>query len=56
MDCAADDLRRAGYAVWNIDYRGVDRPGGHASTYALDVRAGDLAVLEVGTGEACDPR
>lgn len=28
MNWAADDLRRAGYAVWNIDYRGVDRPGG----------------------------
>ena len=28
MDWAADDLRRSGYAVWNIDYRGVDRPGG----------------------------
>ncbi|MDQ2878836.1 MAG: alpha/beta hydrolase [Pseudomonadota bacterium] len=28
MDWAADDLRAAGYAVWNVDYRGVDRPGG----------------------------
>lgn len=28
MDWAADDLRKTGYAVWNIDYRGVDRPGG----------------------------
>ena len=24
----ADDLRKRGIAVWNIDYRGVDRPGG----------------------------
>jgi acetyl esterase/lipase len=28
MDWIADDLRRRGIAVWNIDYRGVDRPGG----------------------------
>ena len=28
MDYIAGDLRAAGVAVWNIDYRGVDRPGG----------------------------
>lgn len=28
MDWAAEDLRRRGIAVWNIDYRGVDRSGG----------------------------
>ncbi|TPG14618.1 alpha/beta hydrolase [Sphingomonas oligophenolica] len=28
MDWIADDLRHDGIAVWNIDYRGVDRPGG----------------------------
>lgn len=28
MDWAAEDLRRRGFAVWNIEYRGVDRPGG----------------------------
>ena len=28
MDWIADDLRKDGIAVWNIDYRGVDRPGG----------------------------
>ncbi|WP_235515042.1 alpha/beta hydrolase [Sphingomonas sp. Leaf25] len=28
MDWAAADLRDAGIAVWNIDYRGVDRAGG----------------------------
>jgi acetyl esterase/lipase len=28
MDWVADDLRREGIAVWNIDYRGVDRAGG----------------------------
>ncbi|HEX9955019.1 MAG TPA: alpha/beta hydrolase [Allosphingosinicella sp.] len=28
MNWIADDLRRRGIAVWNIDYRGVDRAGG----------------------------
>ena len=28
MDWIADDLRHDGIAVWNIDYRGVDRAGG----------------------------
>ena len=28
MDWIAGDLRNEGIAVWNIDYRGVDRPGG----------------------------
>jgi acetyl esterase/lipase len=28
MNWIADDLRRRGIAVWNIDYRGVDREGG----------------------------
>lgn len=28
MNWVAEDLRRRGIAVWNIDYRGVDRPGG----------------------------
>jgi acetyl esterase/lipase len=28
MNWIAEDLRRHGIAVWNIDYRGVDRPGG----------------------------
>lgn len=39
MDWAADDLRRAGYAVWNIDYRGVDRPGGGYPGTFLDAAA-----------------
>lgn len=39
MDWAAEDLRRAGYAVWNIDYRGVDRPGGGYPGTFLDVAA-----------------
>lgn len=28
MNWIADDLRKRGMAVWNIDYRGVDRDGG----------------------------
>ncbi|WP_419810096.1 alpha/beta hydrolase [Sphingomonas sp.] len=28
MDWIAADLRASGVAVWNVDYRGVDRPGG----------------------------
>ena len=28
MNWIAEDLRGRGIAVWNIDYRGVDRPGG----------------------------
>ncbi|THD37047.1 MAG: alpha/beta hydrolase [Sphingomonas sp.] len=39
MDWAADDLRKAGYAVWNIDYRGVDRPGGGYPGTFLDAAA-----------------
>jgi acetyl esterase/lipase len=39
MDWAADDLRKRGIAVWNIDYRGVDRPGGGYPGTFLDVSA-----------------
>lgn len=43
MDWAADDLRRHGIAVWNIDYRGVDRPGGgYPGTFADAAAATDL--------------
>jgi acetyl esterase/lipase len=35
MNWIAADLRDAGYAVWNIEYRGVDRPGGgYPGTFA----------------------
>lgn len=34
MNPAAEDLRRRGLAVWNIEYRGVDEPGGgYPGTY-----------------------
>ena len=39
MDWIADDLRRSGIAVWNIDYRGVDRPGGGYPGTFVDVGA-----------------
>lgn len=39
MDWVADDLRRRGIAVWNIDYRGVDRPGGGFPGTFTDVAA-----------------
>lgn len=46
MNWVADDLRADGIAVWNIDYRGVDRPGGgYPGTFADVAEAADqLAV------------
>jgi len=42
MDWMADGLRRQGWAVWNIEYRGVDEPGGGYPGTFLDVaRAAD---------------
>lgn len=38
MDWIADDLRQDGYAVWNVDYRGVDVGGGYPNTF-LDAAA-----------------
>jgi acetyl esterase/lipase len=40
MNWIADDLRRRGIAVWNIDYRGVDRPGGGYPGTFRDAAAG----------------
>ncbi len=39
MDWVAADLREAGIAVWNVDYRGVDRDGGGYPGTFLDVAA-----------------
>jgi acetyl esterase/lipase len=47
MDWAAADLAAAGVAVWNIDYRGVDRPGGgYPGTFADAAAATDLLAKE----------
>lgn len=43
MNWIAEDLRRDGYAVWNIDYRGIDRPGGgYPGTFRDAAEATDL--------------
>lgn len=43
MDWISDDLRRRGIAVWNIEYRGVDRPGGgYPGTFEDVATASDL--------------
>ncbi len=39
MDWAADDLAKRGLAVWNIEYRGVDQPGGGYPGTFQDVAA-----------------
>ena len=39
MDYIAEDLRRRGLAVWNIEYRGVDQPGGGYPGTFQDVAA-----------------
>jgi acetyl esterase/lipase len=42
MNWIADDLRAEGVAVWSIDYRGVDRPGGgYPGTFADAAMASD---------------
>lgn len=43
MDPAARDFRDRGVAVWNVEYRGVDRPGGGYPGTFLDIAtAADL--------------
>jgi acetyl esterase/lipase len=44
MNYAAEDLRKGGIAVWNIEYRGVDEPGGGYPGTFQDVAAGLDAV------------
>jgi acetyl esterase/lipase len=42
MNWIAADLRAAGYAVWNVEYRGVDKPGGgYPGTFADAAAAAD---------------
>ena len=46
MNWVADDLRRSGVAVWNIDYRGVDRAGGgYPGTFADAAKAADQLLV-----------
>ena len=47
MNYAADDLRQRGIAVWNIEYRGVDRPGGGYPGTFQDVAAGADALATI---------
>ena len=46
MNWIAEDLRRRGIAVWNIDYRGVDREGGGYPGTFLDAAAAADALRE----------
>jgi acetyl esterase/lipase len=48
MDYAAEDLRKRGIGVWNIEYRGVDRPGGGYPGTFQDVNAAADALLAHG--------
>jgi acetyl esterase/lipase len=48
MNYAAEDLRRRGIAVWNIEYRGFDRPGGGYPGTFQDVAAGADLLETVG--------
>ncbi|NTS64264.1 alpha/beta hydrolase [Sphingomonas sp. HHU CXW] len=46
MNWVADDLRRSGVAVWNIDYRGVDRAGGgYPGTFMDAANAADQLLV-----------
>jgi acetyl esterase/lipase len=47
MNYAAEDLRRRGIAVWNIEYRGVDKPGGGYPGTFHDVAAGADALVRI---------
>jgi acetyl esterase/lipase len=50
MNYAAEDLRQRGIAVWNIEYRGVDRPGGGYPGTFEDVAAAADALVRLGPG------
>lgn len=46
MDWISFDLQRRGIAVWNIEYRGADRPGGGYPATYLDVAAAADSLVE----------
>jgi acetyl esterase/lipase len=48
MNWIAEDLRRRGIAVWNIDYRGVDRGGGYPNTFLDTAAAADALRTHAG--------
>src|SRR5688500_11452462 len=54
MNWIADDLRRRGVAVWNIDYRGVDRDGGGYPGTFLDAAAAADALRDHSSRYALD--
>ncbi len=54
MNWIADDLRRRGVAVWNIDYRGVDREGGGYPGTFLDAAAAADALRDHSNRYALD--
>src|SRR3954469_15174706 len=49
MNWIADDLRRRGIAVWNVEYRGVDRDGGgYPGTFQDIAAAADAMRVHAG--------
>lgn len=56
MDWVADDLRSRGIAVWNVDYRGVDRDGGGYPGTFLDVAAAADALRDHAAEFKLDPK
>jgi acetyl esterase/lipase len=56
MDYAAADLKRRGYAVWNIDYRRIGNPGGGYPGTFLDVAAAIDRLRTFAPANALDPR
>ena len=54
MNYAAEDLRTRGLAVWNIEYRGVDEPGGGYPGTFLDVSFAAQALLDQGEALGLD--
>lgn len=54
MNYAAEDLRQRGMAVWNIEYRGVDQPGGGYPGAYQDVAAAADALRSVARSHHLD--
>jgi acetyl esterase/lipase len=56
MNWIADDLMKRGIAVWNIEYRGIDRPGGGYPGTFLDAAAAADALKGAATKYRLDLR